>query len=131
MFLSNDYTFLLVLSQDGLPRSMSVVPNKRPLKWLNLVLDLNGILCVTGSASAILRGSWKCSLRNQKNFSSTALAMIGSKAVYIRSGLRDFLVEMRKFVNSVVIWSSMKESTAEAIAAFLFGGLPPPDVILG
>jgi hypothetical protein len=25
----------------------------------------------------------------------------------------------------------MKESTAEAIAAFLFGGLPPPDVILG
>lgn len=121
----------MVLSQDRIPRRLSVVENSGPQKWLNLVLDLNGILVVTGPASAAIRGSSKESLCNWMDFSSTMPALIGPKAVYFRPGVREFLVDITKFLNSVVIWSSMKKSTVEAIATCLFVGLPSPELVLG
>lgn len=117
---------MLVSYQVRLPRSLFVVQNRRPLKWLNIVLDINGILCETAHSPASSRGSG-----NRAEFSATVPAYIGPKSVYTRPGVREFLADIKTFLNTVVIWSSMKKSNSEEIVKYLFRDLYSPDLILG
>ena len=92
-------------------------------KWLNVVLDLNGILCVCKD--------WK-SNRSTKQYnnsstphSATIGAIVGMKVVYVRSNCLNFLEELGKIV-AISVWSSMKISNVKSIVNYLFpkGKLP-------
>ena len=92
-------------------------------KWLNVVLDLNGILCVCED--------WK-SNRSTKQYnnssaphSATIGTIVGMKAVYVRPNCLNFLQELGKIV-SISVWSSMKISNVEGVVNYLFpkGKLP-------
>lgn len=124
-FLALTSSCVLVLSQDSIPRAVSSVGERRPARWLNIVLDINGILCETAHAASAARGS------RSHDMSSMFPIVIGPKYVYPRPGVREFLAGLRSFANSVVIWSSMKKSTVMEISKFLFSGISPPDLVLG
>ena len=51
--------------------------------------------------------------------------------MYCRPRVREFLRLISGFAAWVVVWSSMKRSTVELIARFLFHDLPSPFAILG
>ena len=92
-------------------------------KWLNVVLDLNGILCVCED--------WK-SNQNTKQYnnssaphSATIGAIVGMKAVYVRPNCLNLLEELGK-IATISVWNSMKISNVEGVVNFLFpkGKLP-------
>jgi hypothetical protein len=105
---------------------VSVVLNRRPQRWLNIVLDINGILCETARAYAFPRGSG-----NPTAFSCTVPACIGPKSVYTRPGVRAFLADISSISNSIIVWSSMRKSTVVEIAKYLFSDIPSPAFVLG
>lgn len=117
---------LFVLSQDCLPRSLFVACNSRPKRWLNIVLDINGILCEIEHSPVWSRGSVR-----QASYCCKFPTFIGPKAVYTRPGVRAFLADIRNITNSIVVWSSMKKSTVAEIAKYLFSDMPSPALILG
>jgi hypothetical protein len=57
-------------------------------------------------------------------FSSIVPTIVGPKGVYTRSGLAEFLVEIREVTAYIVVWNSMKRSTVEDVVKYLFNGLP-------
>jgi len=86
-------------------------------KWLNVVLDLNGILCTCED--------WK-SNRNSKKYnnssaphSATVAAIVGMKAVYVRPNCLTFLEELGK-IATISVWSSMKKINVESVVNYLF-----------
>ena len=64
-------------------------------------------------------------------FSERTPTIVGTKAVYVRPNLHEFLIEVSKIACRVVIWSSMMKKTVEPIASFLFQNSKPPFDILG
>ena len=97
-------------------------------KWLNVVLDLNGILCVTED----WKSKWLGQVYNKKSepHSATVAAIVGPKAVYVRPDCSTFLKELGK-IAFVSVWSSMKKSTVDEICAYLFRGEGSPFQVLG
>ena len=92
-------------------------------KWLNVVLDLNGILCVYED--------WK-SNKSTKQYndscaphSATVGAVVGMNAIYVRPNCLNFLEELGR-IASISVWSSMKMSNVEGVVNYLFpkGKLP-------
>ena len=99
-------------------------------KWLNIVLDLNGVLCqCVERLSASRRG--RTFREDQHVYSSWIPTLVGPKGVYCCPRVCEFLHFISGFAARVVIWSSMKRSTVELIARFLFHDLPSPYAILG
>ena len=98
-------------------------------KWLNIVLDLNGVLCQCVERSAAIRRG-RTYLPEQHIYSSKVPTLIGTKGVYCRPRVREFLDCVSDFAR-IVIWSSMKRSTTSMIANYLFHDLPAPFAILG
>ena len=97
-------------------------------KWLNVVLDLNGILCVCED--------WK-SNRNSKHYndvsaphSATVAAIVGMKAVYVRPNCLTFLEELGK-IATISVWSSMKSSNIDGVVDYLFPKGKLPSLVLG
>lgn len=97
-------------------------------KWLNVVVDLNGILCVCED--------WK-SNRNSKRYndasaphSATVGAVVGMKAVYVRPNCLTFLDELGK-IATITVWSSMKTSNIEGVVNYLFPKGKLPSLVLG
>ncbi len=117
-------------SGETLPRSFSLIGSMPRRKWLNIVLDLNGILCHCVERSAARRQRYTNDV-SLHEFSSTVPTLIGPKGVYTRPRLREFLAAISDITSHVVIWSSMKRSTVEAVAAFLFQDFRKPFEILG
>ena len=87
------------------------------------MLDLNGILCVCED--------WK-SNRSTKQYnnlsaphSATIGAIVGMKAVYVRTNCLSFLEELGK-IASISVWSSMKIWNVDGVVEYLFpkGKLP-------
>ena len=103
---------------------------KPSLKWLNIVLDLNGVLCqcVERSSASRHRQTFR---EDQHVYSLRIPTLVGPKGVYCRPCVREFLPFISSFAARVVVWSSMKRSTVELIASFLFHDLPSPYAILG
>ena len=103
---------------------------KLPSKWLNIVLDLNGVLCQCVERSSARRH--RRTLREDQHvYSSRILTLVGPKGVYYRPCVCEFLRFISGFAARVVVWSSIKRSTVELIARFLFHDLPSPFAILG
>ena len=97
-------------------------------KWLNVVLDLNGILCVCED--------WK-SNQNSKHYndvsaphSTTIVAIVGMKSVYVRLNCLTFLEELGK-IATISVWSSMKSSNIDGVVDYLFPKEKLPSLVLG
>ena len=68
---------------------------------------------------------------DQHVYSLRIPTLVGSKGVYCCPCVRKFLRFISGFVARVMVWRSMKRSTVELIARFLFHHLPSPYAILG
>ena len=86
-------------------------------KWLNVVLDLNGILCVCED--------WK-SNKSTKQYndsfapqSATVGTVVGMKVVYVCPNCLNFLEELGR-IASISVWSSMKISNVEGVVNYPF-----------
>ena len=84
--------------------------------WLNVVLDLNGILCAC-------EPPWKA--RRFKNIdfrvhSATMPTEVGKKFVWVLPGCSNFQLELSTFA-TITVWSSMLESKTTDICSYLFG----------
>ena len=97
-------------------------------KWINVILDLNGVLCVAEEWKS--KGSIKQFNHQSEPHSATILAIVGPKAMYVWPGCSAFLVELQK-IAFILVWSSMKKTTVEEIYKYLFCGGQMPVYILG
>ena len=118
------------MSEEFVSNEQSAVVSTDPKpKWLNIVLDINGILCRCIKKKATNRMLFVNSVHQQIH-SSTAPTIVGPKGVFTRLGLVDFFTTISKFATRVIIWSSMKRSTVEEIVHYLFCSLLPPYEVL-
>lgn len=108
-----------------IPQSLSA-PERR---WLNVVLDLNGILCVCEEFRFTVPPITMWNPESDPH-SSSVPTKIGPKAVYVRPGCSDFLRSLQEFA-IITVWSSMKGATTQQICKYLFRGLSMPQNILG
>ena len=98
-------------------------------KWINVVLDLNGILCVCEDWKS--KGLSHKKLRHfSQPHSATEPALVGPKVVWVRPNCSHFLVELGRFA-IVSMWNSMKKSTTDQIAQYLFRDTPSPFQVFG
>ena len=125
-----DYQVDWLLSEEYVPKGMSPVVLTTKAKWLNIVLDINKILCHYMEKAGMSKPPCVYDVEHGIH-SSTVPTVVGPKAVYARPGLLNFLTEISKFAARIVIWSSMKKSTVQKIVEYLFRGLPLPFDILG
>jgi hypothetical protein len=116
--------------EEYVPKGVSSVVPTSPTKWLNIVLDINGILCHCMEKAAI-RGMLFVNDVKQGIRLPTVPTIVGPKAVFTRPSLHEFFTEISEFTARILIWSSMKKSTVEKIVQYFFHGLPLPFDILG
>jgi hypothetical protein len=112
------------------PRSVSSIGSLPRKKWLNIVFDLNGILCQCIDRSQIPKSA-RVNHVGMHLFSSSHPTVVGPKAVYTRPRLAEFLAMVAEVADHVFVWSSMRRSTVELIAGFLFYGAKQPYEIMG
>jgi hypothetical protein len=99
------------------------------LKWQNVVLDLNAILCVCLEERLLPRG--QTYVVNKKPHFCIVPFLVGPKVVYIYLSYKRFLIELGNVAN-ITIWSSMRVSTVKSICDLLFEDLSmKPINILG
>ena len=130
MFVFIDYQVNSLALQECVPKGVSSIVSTSPPKWLNIVLDINGIFCHCMEKAAIRRMLLVNDIK-QGIHSPTVPTIIEPKAVFMRPGLHEFLSTISEFAAYVFIWSSMKRSTVENIVQYLFRSLPLPFDILG
>jgi hypothetical protein len=103
-----------LVSQEYVPKGVSSVVLTSPPKWLNVVLDINGILCHCMEKVAT-RGMLFMNDVKQGIHSPTVPTIVGPKAVFMRPSLHEFFTTISEFATRVLIWSLMKKSTVEKI----------------
>lgn len=113
-----------------MPRSVSAIECQPRKKWLNIVLDLNGILCQCVDKSQLPKFG-QTNTVSSHIFSASVPTRIGPKCVYTRPRLQEFLAELFDIADHVLIWSSMRKNTVEQIVEFLFTGFRTPFDVLG
>ncbi|KAG0594754.1 hypothetical protein M758_UG106300, partial [Ceratodon purpureus] len=109
-------------------KELSPVPTRPQSGWLNVVLDLNGILC-----SSTPNWPGKSFVSHDLSIHSTSKpAVVGPKLVCVRPNCADFLRRLSTFA-TITVWSSIKTSTTKMICDYLFGPIRPvyPLKILG
>lgn len=104
------------------------IPRESGKAWLNVVIDLNGILCYC-SPTWEAKGSRN---RDIQVHSAAVPTEVGKKLVWVRPGCKDFLSGLAAFA-TITVWSSMMTTTTQAICDYLFGPIKPikPLRILG
>jgi hypothetical protein len=103
LFVFNDYQVHSLVSEEFVPNEqLSIVSIDPKLKWLNIVLDINGILCHCMEKKATNRMPFVNSVQ-QRIHSSTVRTIFGPKAVFMRPGLHEFLTAISKFAIQVII----------------------------
>ena len=115
--------------EDIIPTNeLSIEPRQRR-KWLNIVLDVNGVLgqCITKFELERVR---RVHEMRDKIFSHETPAIVGRKAVYARQNLREFLRQLSNIALKIVVWTSMVRSNADLVVSYLFTGNPKPYRIL-
>jgi NLI interacting factor-like phosphatase len=125
------FCFHQVQSKDRreiVPRDVShVVPPSRR-KWLNIVFDLNGILCQCALKSYAAK--MKPYQLEDNVLCHKVPTIIGPKAVFARQNVPEFLREVSRVANRIVVWTSMFKSNAEPIAGHIFSKSKAPFDIL-
>ena len=81
-------------------------------KWMNVVLDLNGLLCVTEDWKS--KGPGKVYNPLSEPNLATIGAKVGPKAITVRRECFTFLRELLK-IAFVSVWSSIKRFTKKFI----------------
>ena len=113
-------------------RAVVDVPRAPPRQsvptWLNIVFDLNGILCACEEFR--FRDSRLRFTNDMAPHSSTLPAHVGPKLVWTRPGCNLFLKALSEFA-TISIWSSMKVATTRTIAHYLFRNVTPPKIVNG
>ena len=99
-----------------------------PIKWLNVVLDINGALCECVHPSFLKDVMLTCPKGEADCLALGTL--VGPTMVFTCPRLHDFLVALSNVAAHVMIWSSMKKSSVNQIISYQFDGLPYPDIIL-
>jgi hypothetical protein len=79
-----------MLLQTGRSHKYEIIPfpSRVNIKWLNLVLNLNGILCVCQDKRLMSKG--QAYMDGSRPHSSTISYLIGTKAVFIHSSYQRF-----------------------------------------
>ena len=122
------YTFVYPPSEQGMSQSHSPldaaleavdrsVPSRVVGRWLNVILDLNGILCVSKERRFLPKDQVYNLVSNAH--SSVLPAAVGPKAVFVRPHCLDFLRELNLIAN-VSVWSSMALTTTKSICNYSF-----------
>lgn len=117
-------------SERSAARALPMVP-RRPKKWLNLVFDLNGILCMCVDAKSSGQRKSKQLSEEGFHYNPRRGESVGPKLVFSRPKVREFLSAVREFAATVNIWSSMKHTTANQVASYLFHELYFVDRVSG
>jgi hypothetical protein len=112
------------VSKVYVPKGISSVVSTSPPMWLNIVVDINGILCYYMEKVATNKMPFVNDVKDAIH-SSIVPTIDGPKAVFTCLGLLMFFIVISKFANCVFIWSSMKRSTVEKKNYYLFCSLPP------
>ena len=106
--------YLTVLQSvgDAVPPPSLAIRARPSSKWLNVVLNLNGVLCqCVQRSAAIQHGHTFC--EDQHLYSSEIPTLVGPKGVYCRPRVQEFLCFIGDFAAHIVIWSSMNRATVE------------------
>ena len=117
-----------MIEEDSVVWSTSTSKKRPPIKWLHVILDINGIMCNCVHPSTMKDLTLRCPWG--EGLCPPLETLVGPKAVFTHQRLRDFLVAVSSVTAYVVIWSSMKKSSVDQIVLYLFDGLPYPDVVL-
>jgi hypothetical protein len=117
------------VSKEFVPKEKSLVVSTSPPKWLNIILDINGILCHCMEKVATNRMPFVNDVRDGIH-SLTVPTIIRPKAIFKRPSLLEFFTTISKFANYIFIWNSIKMSIIEEIIDYPFRNLPPPFEIL-
>ena len=105
-----------------------LVPPPRK-KWLNIVFNLNGVLCQ--SAMKLYADKFRPYRVKEKVLCHRNPTIIGPKAVFARQNLGEFLRQVSAITSRVQVWTTMFKRNAEPIARHLFNGCGEPFDILG
>ena len=123
------YDQVVSKGEDIVPTNeLSIVPRQRR-KWLNIVLDVNGVLgqCIPKFELGRVR---RVHEMRDNIFSHETPTIVGRKAVYARQNLREFLRQLSNIALRIVVWTSMVRSNADLVASYLFMGNSKPYRIL-
>ena len=106
-----------------------LIQSRLSLKWLNIVLDLNDVLCQCMERSTVAQyGRTFC---DDQHIHSLQISILDSlNGVYCHPCVCKFLRFISNFAARIVIWSSMKRTTIEQVVCYLFHDLPPFFAIL-
>lgn len=112
-----------------MPSSLVPVGPPPRKKWLNIVFDLNGVLCEVTPRNFTDR-----KLRPYKVGDNVLChrnpTIIGPKAVFARQNVSEFLREVFQIADRVLVWTAMLKSNAEPIAAHIFSQCRPPHAVM-
>jgi hypothetical protein len=101
-------------------------------RWLNVILDLNGVLCSCVQKNTVTRRGPQQKLYYVEGFlhSATIPTCVGPKAIYVRPGVANFIRRVTGFAD-ITVWSSMMQSTATEVVKYLFHNNVQPVAVYG
>ena len=123
------YNQVVSEGEDIVPTNEPAIVPRRRRKWLNIVLDVNGVLgqCIPKFELGRVR---RVHEMRDNIFSHETPTIVGGKAVYARQNLREFLRHLSNIALRIVVWTSMVRSNVDLVASYLFTGNPKPYRIL-
>ena len=103
-----------------------LVPTMRR-KWLNIIFDLNGMLC--HSAMKLYGEKMNPYRVKDKVLNHKRPTIVGPKAVFARPNMSKFFREVSKIAHRMVVWTMMLKHNVEGIVGHLFNGCRPYDIL--
>ena len=111
------------------PRGVSpIVPQSRR-KWLNVVFDLNKVLCQT--ALKLYVDNMRTHRLEDRILCHRVPTIVGPKAVFARQDVGEFLRQVFDIADRVLVWTTMLKHNAEPVAKHLFCRYDLPFRIMG
>jgi hypothetical protein len=101
-------------------------------QWLNVILDLNGVLCSCVQKNTVTRRGSQQKLFYGEGFvhSATIPTCVGPKTIYVHPGITAFVRRVSRFAD-ITVWSSMMQSTASQVVDYLFHRNVKPVAVYG
>ena len=98
-------------------------------KWLNIVFDLNGVLCHSALKSGV--DKFKHYKLEDNVLCHRNPTIISPKAVFAQQIVGEFLRQVSEIAHRIIVWTTMFKRNAEPIVGHLFGGCLAPYDVLG
>jgi hypothetical protein len=101
-------------------------------RWLNVILDLNGVICSCVQKSTVTRRGSQQKLFYGEGFvhSATIPTCVVPKTIYVRPGVAAFVRRVNGFAD-ITVWSSMIQSTTSQVVDYLFHKNVKPVAVYG